>query len=64
MAQLVDDIETLRVILDLENRKYSTDYTMDLFDPSVNACFRVEPVRAFGIDVDDFTGSPTRWTFG
>ena len=49
--------------LALENSKYGTDYTMELMDPDVNACFRIEPISAFGLTEDDFTGSPTRWTF-
>jgi hypothetical protein len=32
-----------------------------MVDPAVNASFRVRPERAFGIDSNDFLGSPTRW---
>src|SRR5207244_179357 len=49
VAELVADLDTLEVILDLENAKYGTSYTMELFDPATNACFRVRPVWAFGI---------------
>jgi Pyridoxamine 5'-phosphate oxidase len=63
VAELIVDLDILRLILDIENEKYSTNYMMDLFDPAVNACFRVEPVWAFGIAEGDVTGSPTRWTF-
>jgi nitroimidazol reductase NimA-like FMN-containing flavoprotein (pyridoxamine 5'-phosphate oxidase superfamily) len=63
VAELISNVDTLRVILDIENRKYSTNYTMDLFDPVVNACFRIEPVWTFRIAESDFTGLPTRWTF-
>ncbi|HMC51978.1 MAG TPA: pyridoxamine 5'-phosphate oxidase family protein [Acidimicrobiales bacterium] len=64
VAELVDDLGVLAVVLDLENRKYGTDYTMEMLDPGVNACFRVRPVWAFGLTGEDFTGSPTRWVFG
>jgi hypothetical protein len=40
-----------------------TDYGVDFLDPSVNATFRVAPSWVFGLTEDDFTGSPTRWTF-
>jgi Pyridoxamine 5'-phosphate oxidase len=63
VAERVVDLDVLRVILDLENAKYSTSYTMELFDPAVNACFRAPPRWAFGLTQDDFTGSPTRWEF-
>lgn len=63
VADLIGDLETLQVILNKENAKYSTSYTMELFDPAVNACFRVRPLWAFGIAQGDFTGSPTRWVF-
>ena len=49
---------------DAVNAKYDTDYSVDFYDPSINGVFRVEPVSAFGVTEDDFTGSPTRWTFG
>jgi hypothetical protein len=50
-------------VLDWENTKYGTDYSIDLLDPALNSCFRVTPTRAFGIAQGDFTGSPTRWDF-
>jgi hypothetical protein len=45
------------------NAKYGVDYGVDFYDPAVNATFRVSPRWAFGLDEDDFTGSPTRWRF-
>ncbi len=54
------DLETL---LAIENAKYGTEYGMDMLDPTENSAFRVRPRRAFALDTDDFTGSPTRWTF-
>jgi len=50
-------------VLAWENAKYETDYSIDVLDPTLNSCFRVNPVWAFGIAHDDFTGSPTRWEF-
>lgn len=44
------------------NAKYDTDYAMAFF--AENACLRLEPHRAFGLDEADFTGTPTRWVFG
>jgi hypothetical protein len=44
------------------NTKYRTELTVDFF--SENACFRLEPRWAFGLDDADFTGTPTRWAFG
>ncbi len=45
------------------NRKYETDYSIDFFNPTDNACFRARPTWAFGLTEADFTGTPTRWTF-
>jgi hypothetical protein len=36
---------------------------MEMLDPAENSAFRVRPRWAFGLRTDDFTGSPTRWTF-
>jgi general stress protein 26 len=63
IAERVTDLATLATILELENSKYATTYTMELFDPQINACFRVRPRWAFGIAEGGFTDSPTRWTF-
>ena len=63
LADLVTDRALLSQVLDMENRKYKTRYEMDMFDPDVNATFRVRPIRAFALLKDDFCGSPTRWRF-
>ena len=60
---MVTDLEALEALLALENEKYGTVYTMELFDPAVSNCFRLHPHLAFGIATDDFTGSPARWRF-
>ena len=50
--------------MDAGNAKYGPSYTVEFLDPDVNATIAVRPERAFGLLHDDFTGSPTRWTFG
>ena len=62
-AELVTNPDDLARMLALENAKYSTDYGIEMLDPAVNASFRIRPVWAFGLQADDFTGSPTRWDF-
>jgi hypothetical protein len=54
------DLETL---LRIENAKYGTDYGMDMLDPALNSAYRVRPSTAFALRADEFTGSPTHWTF-
>jgi len=63
-AEAVADLAQLATMLAAENAKYQTDYSMDMLDTARNTCFRVRPIRVFGLDVADFTGSPTRWTAG
>jgi Pyridoxamine 5'-phosphate oxidase len=63
VAELVSDEAQLAAVLDAENRKYDTDYGIEMLDPAVNCCFRVWPRQAFGLLERDFTGPPTRWTF-
>jgi len=58
----VSDETGNRRFAELVNAKYETDYSVDFF--LVNACFRLCPVWAFGLMQADFSGSPTRWTFG
>jgi PPOX class probable F420-dependent enzyme len=45
----------------LVNEKYDTDYGVDFF--AENACFRLRPTWAFGLESEDFEGTPTRWDF-
>ena len=63
VASRVTDIQSLTRVLEWENAKYGTDYSIDMLDPAANACFRVRPTWAFGLQAIDFTGSPTRWEF-
>jgi hypothetical protein len=62
-AEVITDTQALTRMLALENAKYSTDYSIELLDPAVNATIRVRPRWAFGLAEGDFTGSPTRWVF-
>ena len=63
VARLITSSQELELMLTLENTKYSTNYGIEMLDPALNATFRVRPSWAFGLQADDFTGSPTRWDF-
>ena len=62
VAEVVADPAELRRMLDAENAKYGTDYSIDMLDPATSTCFLVRPAWVFGLDTADFAGSPTRWT--
>jgi general stress protein 26 len=63
VASKVDDVEQKQRFLDLVNEKYATSYELDFLNPETTAVLRVEPTWAFALRQDDFSGSPTRWTF-
>ncbi len=63
VAELITQREELEAFLTAENTKYGTSYGFDMVDPAANCCFRMKPSWAFGVCADNFTGSPTRWTF-
>ena len=63
VARVVTDHDALARYIGLENEKYGTDYGVDFLDPAVNATFRVDPTWVFTLTEDDFTGSPTSWSF-
>jgi hypothetical protein len=63
-ASRVVDGEQLRAFATASDAKYDTDYGVEFYDPAVNGVWRVAPAWAFGLVQDDFSGSPTRWTFG
>lgn len=63
VAHVVTDHDALARYIALENEKYGTDYGVDFLDPAVNATFRVDPTWVFTLTEDDFTGSPTSWSF-
>ena len=62
-AEFVDNRALLAIFLNRINTKYRTSYTLDFLDPEVNACVKVRPSRVFGLEEENFTGSPTRWDF-
>ena len=64
VAERVTDrnaVEGFRVAV---NEKYRSSIEPDFLDPAVNGSYAVRPARAFALNHDDFTGSPTRWTLG
>ena len=63
-VELLTDPARLSRLLEAVNAKYETSYTFEMVDPAENSCFAMTPERVFGLDSADFTGSPTRWTFG
>jgi pyridoxamine 5'-phosphate oxidase-like protein len=63
LAAVTKDPGEIARFLALLNAKYLTDYGIDFLDPDVNATIGVRPTWAFGLSEDDFTGSPTRWSF-
>lgn len=64
IAEIIRDLEAIGAFLERMNLKYGTSYEPNFLDPEVNATFRITPEVVFGLSEDDFTGSPTRWTFG
>jgi hypothetical protein len=62
-AEVVTEPGAIQDFLAALNAKYATAYAADFLDPAVNATFRVAPASVFGLSDEDFTGSPTRWTF-
>ena len=60
---IVTDAAEIGRFLDASNAKYAVSYEPDFLDPAVNATFRLDPDWAFALDDEDFTGTPTRWTF-
>jgi PPOX class probable F420-dependent enzyme len=63
-AERILDPDRLASFMAGLDAKYETDYGAEFADPAVNGVWRVAPAWAFGLVEDDFTGSPTRWTFG
>lgn len=62
-AELLTSRTDLEQLLALENAKYETSYGMEMLNPEENSAWRVRPRWAFALQSDDFTGTPTRWTF-
>lgn len=61
VAREVTDRDEWAAGVDALNAKYPGSYEID--DDEHSGFYLVTPVRAFGLRHDDFTGSPTRWTF-
>jgi hypothetical protein len=55
--------DQIRAFAEALNAKYGTSYDESFFDPAVNGSYRVALTWAFALVQDDFTGSPTRWSF-
>ena len=62
-ARQVRDAVGIGAFLVAMNRKYAAGMTTEFLDPDVNGTFAVRPAGVFALSHDDFTGSPTRWTF-
>jgi PPOX class probable F420-dependent enzyme len=63
-AERVTSPEALAAMLAAENAKYRTDYGEEMVDPERNSVYALRPDWVFALDVSDFAGSPTRFTFG
>jgi hypothetical protein len=62
-AERLTDADRIAAFVGAVNAKYDAGMTVEFQDPAVNGTFAVRPVRAFALNHEDFTGSPTRWTF-
>ena len=62
-AERVTDVAGLEAMIAAVNAKYGTSYGLDMVDPKSQSVFAVVPEWAFALDSDDFSGSPTRFTF-
>jgi PPOX class probable F420-dependent enzyme len=63
VAELLTARPELEAFLAAVNTKYGTTYGDELIDPATTCSYRMRPRWAFGLRADDFTGTPTRWTF-
>jgi len=63
VAEIRADAADRRRYLDAMNAKYQVAYGADFLDGVRNLCLRVSPVSVIGLLQQDFTGSPTRWSF-
>jgi hypothetical protein len=61
VAERIVDPEAVEAYTAVTNAKYEVDYTVDFY--AENALFAVRPSIVLGLASEDFTGSPTRWTF-
>jgi len=63
LAEQMVDADGIAAFLAAMNGKYDAGMTAAFLDPAVNGTFAVRPQRVIALSHDDFTGSPTRWTF-
>jgi hypothetical protein len=63
VAALLTERADLDTFLRIVNDKYGVSYGFELVDPSINGSYRVRPRSVFGLVGEQFTSSPTRWTF-
>jgi len=61
VVERIDDVDLIERFTGWVNDKYETEIAVSFF--AENVSFRLAPKWAFGLDEDDFTGTPTRWTF-
>jgi PPOX class probable F420-dependent enzyme len=64
LAERVTSPGALAAMLAAENAKYRTSYGPEMVDPARNSVYALRPDWVFALDASDFTGSPTRFTFG
>ena len=62
-ARPVPDLADIVRFAGVVDEKYETSYGADFYDPARNTVFALAPTWAFALRDEDFTGTPTRWTF-
>jgi hypothetical protein len=60
-AERITDPAAIEAYTAVSNEKYKVDYDADFY--TENALFAVRPSVVLALREEDFTGSPTRWTF-
>jgi PPOX class probable F420-dependent enzyme len=63
LAERLVDHADLMTFLQIMNTKYATSYGPEMVDPRSNSTYRLRPTWAFGLRAEQFTGTPTRWSF-
>jgi PPOX class probable F420-dependent enzyme len=63
VAAIVTDLDARRQFLAATNVKYDANLDIDFLAPDRNATVRIAPTRAFALEEERFTASPTRWDF-
>jgi Pyridoxamine 5'-phosphate oxidase len=60
-VERITDVRVIEQFTGWVNYKYESEIAVSFFTD--NATFRLAPRWVFSLDEDDFTGTPTRWTF-